>query len=188
MPPDPRRLPRFTPTRVGKTRRIQGQHARWTVHPHACGENCCSRSWSASNRGSPPRVWGKRLTPIRRGRWITVHPHACGENVVPGFGGLHVIGSPPRVWGKRLESATPAPVHPHACGENFTGSLPIRAFDGSPPRVWGKLVCGRMRTTRARFTPTRVGKTPLSFSPIRHLPVHPHACGENCSGFGRGIR
>ena len=71
-------------------------------------------------------------------------------------------------------------VHPHACGDNASGLA-------WPPNWW-------------RFTPTRVGTTPLAqFAPIHTAgspprvwgqraagngcwlpqPVHPHACGDN---------
>src|SRR5690606_9550556 len=132
----------FTPTRVGKT--IKGD------------------THKLFNSGSPPRVWGKRLSCSWTCTAGTVHPHACGENDDLAITLPYRVGSPPRVWGKRALGAVAAvrvrftptrvgktgwsgksgslyPVHPHACGENAR--------------------TGRRCWCRARFTPTRVGKT-----------------------------
>ena len=155
---------RFTPTRVGKTRRGWATIPATTVHPHACGENPAPLVARQALLGSPPRVWGKprcvpsqpsawRFTPTRVGKtsWVqtrmmasSVHPHACGENVKPCQHQMHRVGSPPRVWGK----PPPGPPVP----------------------------------TRLRFTPTRVGKTVARRAGSAGLSVHPHACGENLSG------
>ncbi len=70
--------PRFTPTRVGKTRR--GFMRR-------------------EQAGSPPRVWGKRAS-ISSPHGPSVHPHACGENLGFERRNRRSSGSPPRVWGK----------------------------------------------------------------------------------------
>ena len=72
--------------------------------------------------GSPPRVWGKRLTAGDVDAEGTVHPHACGENHVQPL----VIILPPRFTptrvGKTMLRSFCAvcvnSVHPHACGEN----------------------------------------------------------------------
>ena len=50
---------------------------------------------------------------------------------------------------------------------------------GSPPRVWGKRSDGRSNSRSSRFTPTRVGKTPMTAVGVGRKTVHPHACGEN---------
>ena len=101
------RRDRFTPTRVGKTVRRTNGGSRYTVHPHACGENGIQNLIIPDGIGSPPRVWGKltydgiiaqlsRFTPTRVGKtspaspaWqpAAVHPHACGEN----YGIDHVV-------------------------------------------------------------------------------------------------
>ena len=71
--------PRFTPTRVGKTRMKNARTTRPTVHPHARGENVVSGSPDTTYNGSPPRAWGKqsgdksltvrfRFTPTRVGK------------------------------------------------------------------------------------------------------------------------
>ena len=50
---------------------------------------------------------------------------------------------------------------------------------GSPPQVWGKRISQLRGAYGVRFTPTGVGKTPMSKSELSHLQVHPHRCGEN---------
>jgi len=84
----------------GKRHLVERESVGTAVHPHACGENGMSVSYSEHADGSPPRVWGKltiarigrvsvRFTPTRVGKtsscllillMCTVHPHACGEN------------------------------------------------------------------------------------------------------------
>ena len=195
-------LLRFTPTRVGKTTSGRPVVGDVSVHPHACGENFHSHIPSWRVTGSPPRVWGKRFSGLKNGLAESVHPHACGEN-----GGVAPVrdyddGSPPRVWGKLqgdkdltgVERFTPTrvgktgssmvgmsvrPVHPHACGENVSHVVSQQLRRGSPPRVWGKPDLGRGLFCADRFTPTRVGKTFLSYFFPVFLLVHPHACGEN---------
>ena len=179
------RLPcpaRFTPTRVGKTRRA----CRWnwgsTVHPHACGENAeLADYYVVVIRFTPTRV-GKTPSQILADRRPAVHPHACGENYEAFCCFRDIGGSPPRVWGKlamtrrsfynlwftptRVGKTLPVrktlvgdTVHPHACGENAGHVLVHSSIVGSPPRVWGKL------------------SRPWRTHPDH--PVHPHACGEN---------
>ena len=153
---------RFTPTRVGKTRNelIERDGAeRFT--PTRVGKTSLGSGPGIYNRGSPPRVWGKRVWVNLNTLYSTVHPHACGENEQRGYDVDRFIGSPPRVWGKlglvaqvgqgyrftpTRVGKTPPPtpssrgsaVHPHACGENTVYSAFILIAIGSPPRVWGK--------------------------------------------------
>jgi hypothetical protein len=159
---------RYTPTRVGKTKREATFSSSVAVHPHACGENRCGSARDECGEGTPPRVWGKpflvsiparkrrRYTPTRVGKtfpqlldggehfgWYT--PTRVGKTPPPSasWRGL-ADGTPPRVWGKHPgccgSARNPAALHPHACGENVAhaGRLPRRA---------------------RRYTPTRVGKT-----------------------------
>ncbi len=50
---------------------------------------------------------------------------------------------------------------------------------GSSPRLWGTQVRKAMQIARHRFIPTPVGNTSRPNRRRRHLPVHPHACGEH---------
>jgi len=180
------RICRSTPTRVGKTVQMSRLEIHEEVHPHACGENDQPRQMTSPAYGPPPRVWGKllpecqlieseRSTPTRVGKTHddqvdatsgAVHPHACGENVCHCANCQHH-----------------SQVHPHACGENYPVIRPLVYFPGPPPRVWGKRAfsvgqCG----VGDRSTPTRVGNTGFLGWRGSLPPVHPHACGENCSG------
>ena len=73
-----------------------------SVHPHVCGENLGTCQCARQYFGTPPRVWGKRLTPIGQHFLIQVHPHVCGENKDHSNLSIMSNGTPPRVWGKRL--------------------------------------------------------------------------------------
>ena len=134
--------------------------ARTPVHPHACGEYSRNQNKLVSLNGSPPRVWGIP----RRG---------SSPNALNRF-------TPTRVGNTVTTSSLPSttPVHPHACGEYVTRRERRRTFRGSPPRVWGipnrLLDCAH----KSRFTPTRVGNTPVFVPTDVPTGVHPHACGE----------
>ena len=112
---------RFTPTGVGKTLHRPSISGRMPVHPHRCGENNRLAEWKVTAVGSPPQVWGKRVTqrkPCRNPRFtptgvgktsicrqqqprLQVHPHRCGENQYAKPAEASRRGSPPQVWGKR---------------------------------------------------------------------------------------
>ena len=152
---------RFTPTRVGKTPAIIRWVRMWSVHPHACGENSSAMVVVSASTGSPPRVWGKRVYRAKilsRGRFT---PTRVGKTTAAG------------------PSRPTITVHPHACGENGGARPGFGGAGGSPPRVWGKRVRRQILGERPRFTPTRVGKTPICSASRSSSSVHPHACGEN---------
>ena len=171
---------RFTPTCVGNTTGGAYYETRSTVHPHVCGEYSPTSETSASQYGSPPRVWGLLMAAI---------PAALRH------------GSPPRVWGIRnqlvdlgvLHRFTPTcvgntaahpfnahrpPVHPHVCGEYFLDKGVTGLRCGSPPRVWGILIPPVIIWGHSRFTPTCVGNTGSGRGWQHIRPVHPHVCGE----------
>ena len=152
---------RFTPTLVGKTRRLL-RPSRWrSVHPHACGENSVFSKMRGSSAGSPPRLWGKLEAQFIDRQGIRFTPTLVGKTC------------------SHCEITRVATVHPHACGENFwVLGFPLRPI-GSPPRLWGKPGIASPIHQAARFTPTLVGKTFDSPNFLWHNEVHPHACGEN---------
>jgi len=155
---------RFTPTRVGKTLLGLRLSVVEKVHPHACGENGLRRPDPLLDKGSPPRVWGKRHQPQAKDDEHRFTPTRVGKT------------APSR------SAATPVQVHPHACGENTSGGMRPADSPGSPPRVWGKPKQWHQQCERLRFTPTRVGKTSGKGSRQIKITVHPHACGENRRG------
>ncbi len=153
----------FTPTRVGRRRQRAGIVPLDRRFTHACGESTTYRArHSASQYGSPPRVWGRpdcapTVEPL------AVHPHACGED-------------------ERLArlSSTYWEFTPTRVGK--TGRpRQLEAVGGSPPRVWGRPSADSANTGSAWFTPTRVGKTPARRATGARSTVHPHACGEDAA-------
>src|SRR5690606_36072509 len=130
---------RFTPTRVGTTEDAPVRRAGSAVHPHACGDNCCTCSAAAITVGSPPRVWGQR-------------PRSAGQAAAGRF-------TPTRVGTTLLLYLILAilTVHPHACGDNISNPDLVQAQFGSPPRVWGQQPVMARNQVPVRFTPTRVG-------------------------------
>ncbi len=153
--------------------------------------------------GSPPRAWGKLMADIISLVTLRFTPTCVGKTNFHLLGDPMMIGSPPRAWGKpRSELLLPPrmAVHPHVRGENAVHGLPVIDLAVHPHvrgentrhRLWG--------TSRGRFTPTCVGKTPADppeTPPCHGSPprawgklkwlrearligkVHPHVRGEN---------
>src|SRR5438309_4044790 len=111
---------RFTPTRVGTTRRALSRSGALSVHPHARGDDIGVIMAGKPEDGSPPRAWGR-----------------------PGGAG-HAHGldrfTPTRVGttSSRALSALRSSVHPHARGDDEDQQSVAGAGDGSPPRAWGR--------------------------------------------------
>ena len=162
--PERRETPlRFTPTHVGTTRRTHRRSSRWTVHPHACGDDSPWLWSSTSPSGSPPRMWGRRgngVGQLFRHRFTPTHVGTTG------------------IW---CRSVVPPPVHPHACGDDRACTAGDRSSAGSPPRMWGRLDLMALRVHLQRFTPTHVGTTDSGNHCSRPQSVHPHACGDDCA-------
>ena len=114
--------------------------------------------------GSPPRVWGIRVCTLRV---------VCCQRFTPTrVGNTHL----------REMSSRPSPVHPHACGEYCACVTTCAHYTGSPPRVWGIPAAVSRNDSVSRFTPTRVGNTPIQRRRYCTRAVHPHACGEYHDG------
>ena len=192
---------RFTRTRVGNTPFISVRDSSDTVHPHACGEygyapgssrcrpvhpHACGEyhpegSEDIEDFGSPPRVWGILLQFSHEPAQYRFTPTRVGNTLQLISSSKHVYGSPPRVWGIPRSASwkcTDHSVHPHACGEYIHVDASSYGLSGSPPRVWGILAPASPPPLGNRFTPTRVGNTPMNQTLSRGTPVHPHACGE----------
>ena len=115
----------ITPAHAGKTGPRRRRGFRLWDHPRACGENGFLKSSFATERGSPPRMRGKRglcactenlmgITPAHAGktaplcsslRCLRDHPRACGENTLGQKWNNLDLGSPPRMRGKRIKTA-----------------------------------------------------------------------------------
>ena len=114
---------RIIPARAGQTTSITLTVKRDTDHPRACGANGRHRPGHRTQRGSSPRVRGKRpsgkhgithprIIPARAGQTghrrpragrEPDHPRACGANEWVWRSYLHTRGSSPRVRGKQSD-------------------------------------------------------------------------------------
>src|SRR5207237_1140261 len=110
--------------------------------------------------GSPPHAWGTRGQHRGQGERRRFTPTRVGNSTVAGTYRAGLL------------------VHPHTRGELLglgrRGLFPL----GSPPHAWGTRTENAWHSCRLRFTPTRVGNSPLSSSAKSRLPVHPHTRGE----------
>ena len=132
---------RLIPARAGKT--SAGNRIGWTTaaHPRACGENANMLIRECWERGSSPRVRGKRSQRRRRDEAPRLIPARAGKTLTEA----------------RASFVTWA--HPRACGENFQMGMPRSASWGSSPRVRGKLEVRRDRNRSRGLIPARAGKT-----------------------------
>ena len=152
---------RFTPTCVGKTRRVRLSRQPPAVHPHVRGEDENMLDTASDVNGSPPRAWGRRRPRSRRAGSPRFTPTCVGKTPSPS------VGSSART------------VHPHVRGEDgYVGLSPL-ADRGSPPRAWGRPPAYTEFVGRQRFTPTCVGKTPSLVASYQSKSVHPHVRGED---------
>ena len=130
-------------------------------HPRACGANVTSGSPAAYERGSSPRMRGKRDAEKRR-----VHR----ERIIPAH-----AGQTTRVYRKHVETAD----HPRACGANRRCAMVRQLAYGSSPRMRGKLSPTTSRYNFPRIIPAHAGQT----APYVHRTFcradHPRACGAN---------
>ena len=117
-----RAVDRFTPTPVGSAGCSWFDSCRLTVHPHACGERCPSRSDTSLMSGSPPRLWGAHIRPPVGRLNLRFTPTPVGSAWTP------------------TAHRGPTPVHPHACGEREMVLDVTGRPRGSPPRLWGALL------------------------------------------------
>ncbi len=151
---------RFTPTRVGTSRRRRRGPPESAVHPHARGDEDIEATEARPQDGSPPRAWGRAKA---RGKAL-----------------IHVRFTPTRVGTSTTGAPlSPAPaVHPHARGDEARLSEFHLYVTGSPPRAWGR---GKARSRDHRwhrFTPTRVGTSRSRPRSPTGRTVHPHARGD----------
>ena len=134
---------RITPADAGKTclprrfRRIQQDH------PRGCGENKVDFALAFPQRGSPPRMRGKR-TEFATG--------AVRDRITPADAGK-----------TRCDAARSAVSedHPRGCGENFAAFPSAARTLGSPPRMRGKPSLPTYPRSRRRITPADAGKTKI---------------------------
>ena len=152
---------RFTPTCVGKTVGAYAPNTINAVHPHMRGEDCIRDAVVGNIDGSPPHAWGR----LNEEAW-----HATGCRFTP-----TCVGKTAQANGRQSAGT----VHPHMRGEDLVALINAAASAGSPPHAWGRLRSQSQHSTRKRFTPTCVGKTPLHSQNWVVMTVHPHMRGED---------
>ena len=149
------------PACAGKTTWGEAQARYRTAHPRVCGENVLGTPTKPSDRGSSPRVRGKR----RGGRG-----RVCRFGLIPAC-----AGKTPGAGARRERR----PAHPRVCGENYGGEDGQAIVFGSSPRVRGK----PHRADRIRagpgLIPACAGKTRAGARIRASARAHPRVCGEN---------
>ena len=90
---------RSIPTGMGSGPDMAASLCGCPVHPHGCGEWCCSLLRASSCSGSSPRVRGAGRRASLRPFGSAVHPHVCGERRVFDFAVMVGAGSSPRMRG-----------------------------------------------------------------------------------------
>ena len=151
----------LTPACAGKTmlRFVIVAHPR--AHPRVCGENQRLHPNARRGPGSPPRVRGKLVVPLRRRHDRRLTPACAGKTC----GAARRPGPPS--------------AHPRVCGENSHCVVREFTLEGSPPRVRGKQVQEVDTAVSGRLTPACAGKTPPATAPASSARAHPRVCGEN---------
>ena len=152
---------RLIPARAGKTSTASSGEGPCPAHPRACGENEALAADEPRQRGSSPRVRGKRAARRNRTHAPRLIPARAGKTSPQGT----------RVHVSRA--------HPRACGENKPPKPRSRRSPGSSPRVRGKPASELQQSQGAGLIPARAGKTDRRAGLARQLRAHPRACGEN---------
>ena len=155
-----RRL-RLIPACAGKTTPKQLHSASHRAHPRVCGENLRRDVGDCFDKGSSPRVRGKRSEQVCQGLAFRLIPACAGKTQRAGLPGPGF------------------PAHPRVCGENDTKFEGSWAEGGSSPRVRGKQWFDGTGSPTGRLIPACAGKTrELQRGPLV-LSAHPRVCGEN---------
>ena len=155
----------ITPAHAGKTKSQSHLIPSTRDHPRVCGENDRQRVPRNRQRGSPPRVRGKRRDASSCGEFRRITPACAGKTKKKDIPFLHVAD------------------HPRVCGENAQNVNSAVSSDGSPPRVRGKHFLMFLLYVIYRITPACAGKTMLMLSKRRAYTDHPRVCGENYASF-----
>ncbi len=130
---------RFTPTPVGTISWPTASTGRWSVHPHARGDDKTAARVQRALLGSPPRPWGRLSSPQLAGMAIRFTPTPVGT--ITSRAGSTAVGT----------------VHPHARGDDGIRDCRHVYVVGSPPRPWGRCISRGLSSRSTRFTPTPVG-------------------------------
>ena len=155
------RLRRIIPARAGQTWFRLSCGSRAPDHPRACGANYMLRYGYFVQRGSSPRVRGKRPSGSSTGTRLRIIPARAGQTR------------------RSPSSHTRVPDHPRTCGANTHTFFLERQTHGSSPRVRGKRHDAVTPIVRRRIIPARAGQTRSRSPHSSPYPDHPRACGAN---------
>ena len=152
---------RIIPAHAGQTTNDVTFASRDTDHPRACGANGAGGQGQGRERGSSPRMRGKRVRPARERRAGRIIPAHAGQT----RWGWPVVGA----WSD----------HPRACGANLADGFRPVVDAGSSPRMRGKLIDVAAMDGEVRIIPAHAGQTGFGVGAIIFHPDHPRACGAN---------
>ena len=154
---------RYIPARAGEATRGYGLPGQARVHPRACGGSGPGRRPTSRSPGTSPRVRGKHVKLVGRGRTRGYIPARAGEATTKPI-------PTPATW-----------VHPRACGGSAVRGENTQDTTGTSPRVRGKPGKAAARVLRQRYIPARAGEARPAPAPTRQPTVHPRACGGSFS-------
>ena len=154
-------MPGIIPAHAGLTAfQRHGEHRLWD-HPRACGAHGNSRSCTASETGSSPRMRGS-------------HPAKAVLNLLPGIIPAHAgLTKCPRSW------ICTCGDHPRACGAHLHLSYDEYSQRGSSPRMRGSQSLILCHSEHHRIIPAHAGLTMTHLSPNFVSRDHPRACGAH---------
>ena len=152
---------RIIPAHAGQTTSGLPGSVTSSDHPRACGANQRKSLGLGRQRGSSPRMRGKRPSPCCGPRPSRIIPaHAGQTNSVPA---------------KRSSHAD----HPRACGANVMVPSACMLMVGSSPRMRGKRHPPSPCNPVMRIIPAHAGQTVSNSSRTSARSDHPRACGAN---------
>ena len=152
------------PAYAGKTLSMRKLGLPAGAHPRVCGENATQFVQFLNEKGSSPRMRGKR------GRKIRCEKPA---GLIPAYAGK----TPHHPYRPPLTRA-----HPRVCGENCCEPPPEAATAGSSPRMRGKPWRNDGSESGWGLIPAYAGKTFRGANLISWIRAHPRVCGENALG------
>ena len=149
------------PACAGKTLGLGFARKLRRAHPRVCGENIVAGTEFKREKGSSPRVRGKREAGVVGDCCDRLIPACAGKTRIP------------------FLSSTAARAHPRVCGENSgRHSIPIERR-GSSPRVRGKPGNPGVNNIGTGLIPACAGKTKPRHVSTSTRWAHPRVCGEN---------
>ncbi|KFI72987.1 hypothetical protein BMIN_0699 [Bifidobacterium minimum] len=152
---------RIIPASAGQTDRARAHRAHDADHPRECGANLGIGYESQYNRGSSPRVRGKR--------WKVVSEDSANRIIPASAGQTHMVGL---MYGRSTD-------HPRECGANCFLPSRTELHKGSSPRVRGKPDAVGSSDGRTGIIPASAGQTGILGNGTAHLTDHPRECGAN---------